>query len=839
LNYPLEKLSRQSFELVVLEICRSIFEGDIQHFRSGASEFHIGTFRKFPNAESSWQGRILIEAKFSTRPVSSIGDPDFFKRDKSTVKKEIKKIKRLQSEFPVEGYLLFTNRIAPAKTVQEIVSYISKETHLKQVMIIGRHQLNAFLDQLPQLVSQFIVDDPNEGVHNLPSRRASPHFVGREAELKRIDQEFDAPNSPIAVVITGVGGVGKTALAKEYANQTKSKYQHSFFIQGSTPDIFNSQLASLSDQLSLPSVQDQKPHFHKVIDGFQPSKKIFRSGTQDPKARLNQAFDKLRLLKNWLLIIDDADTDIMQTEITSTLSRFDGSGRFLITSRMASWPEEFPIIQLHSLRRSESIAFLASKLGLKHDQASQPAIQRLAELLADFPLGMHLAAAFIDKQNISVEAFLDMWEKSKTESFSSALADVLKKNFSTLSSPARFVISICSHLGMAPIPRSLLNHLKDLINKEEKEQSIEPLAIEDALDELSTYGLISLEPDIFLLHDLLIKILREDSNSETLQIALNWLASFVPKHSEDVRTWPIWESIKPHVQELISQGEEAGIPHPTIQLANMLGLFLLNKGQFKAAEIFFRKSLKLFDEHHVPQPLERSSILTNLGFILRETNRLSEAEPLMREDLQIIQKYLGEDHPRLATSLNNLAFLLRDLGRLNEAEPLLRRALDIDQSRFGPDSSEIATDLNNLALLLTETGRLSEAELFLRKALEISKTHLGTEHPATAIQLSNLAQLLQATGQLDQSEQLMQQALSIDEASFGPDHPNVAIKLNNLAQLSLQLGRLEEAKHWFERALSVLQTSYGNGHPKTEAVAKQLYKLTGEDRSSTMIPQKG
>ena len=244
----------------------------------------------------------------------------------------------------------------------------------------------------------------------------------------------------------------------------------------------------------------------------------------------------------------------------------------------------------------------------------------------------------------------------------------------------------------------------------------------------------------FRIHRLVQEAIRErlpdEQRGAILQSALWMVNNYLPGDPppDDVRSWPIWEPMVAHVEELISEAVKAGIGQPTSRLANMLGMFIAEKSLWP------------------------------------------EAEPFARLALEIDEQMLEPDHPRVAVRLNNLAQLLQATNRLSEAEPLMRRALDIDEKSYGPAHPKVAIRLNNLAQLLQATNRLSEAEPLMRRALDIDEKSYGPAHPKVAIDLNNLAALLQATNRLSEAEPLMRRALDIDEKSYGPAHPKVAIR---------------------------------------------------------------
>jgi tetratricopeptide (TPR) repeat protein len=213
---------------------------------------------------------------------------------------------------------------------------------------------------------------------------------------------------------------------------------------------------------------------------------------------------------------------------------------------------------------------------------------------------------------------------------------------------------------------------------------------------------------------------------EWIALSLRLVTKYAPGDADDVRTWPVWDLLRPHAAEVPD--------HPKV-----------------------------------------ANDLSNLAMLLQDTNRPVEAELLMHRALRIDEASFGTDHPEVAADLNNLARLLYATNRLAEAEPLMRRALWIDEASFGIDHPEVATDLNNLAQVLHNRNRLADAEPLMRRALQIDEASFGTDHPRVATDLTNLARLLFNTNRLAEAESLMLRALQIDEASFGPNHPDVAI----------------------------------------------------------------
>jgi len=220
----------------------------------------------------------------------------------------------------------------------------------------------------------------------------------------------------------------------------------------------------------------------------------------------------------------------------------------------------------------------------------------------------------------------------------------------------------------------------------------------------------------------------------------------------DVRTWPRWNPLRPHVAFVVAEADAAGIGEPTAGLMNKLGVLL----NIKALH--------------------------------------AEAEPLMRRVVDITEKSMGEGHPNFAAALNNLVQLLHATNRLEEAEPLMRRALEIDERSYGPEHPNVAIRLNSLAQLLQATNRLEAAEPLMRRALQIDERSDGPEHPDVARDLNNLARLLKATNRLQEAEPLSRRMVGIFldfTRRTGHPHPRLEAAWANYAAILKDLGRSE------------------------------------------------
>lgn len=695
---------------------------------------------------------------------------------------------------------------------------------------------------------------------NLPYASLGTLFKGRDAFLTCLRERL--ANHAATLIkghaIHGLGGVGKTRSAVEYALRYGAHYTALLFVAADSPATMDTKLAALchADVLNLPA--------RKLTDQSEQKAAVLVWLNAHP---------------GWLLILDNADSEDALAAVDQLLPRLAG-GHVLITSRLTDYAGGIDTMTLDVLSDEDATAFLIERTD-GHRTTAPDDDARALELvreLGGLALALEQVAAHIRKERLSFANYLELWHHSTAEAlhwynartmhYPRSLAVTYQTSVDRLSEPAKEFFRVLSWLAPDPIPFSALD------------SEHAPTDARSLLAELENFSLARRDTasNAFTVHRLVQEITRQqqlaEASTPALLIALLWFSElFLIGDSQDVSTWPVLEPIAGHIRSVALHAAERDISAPTAFILNHVAVLYYTKAQYAVAEPLYRHSLALYetflgsDHSHAAstfnnlatlllttnrlveaEPLFRKALaiwettlvegdpriitaINNLAQLLKATNRLAEAEPLMRHSLAMSESAFGKDHPQVAASLNNLAQLLRITNRDSEAEQLMRQALAIDQAAFGPDHPKVAIRLNNLATLLLATNRLTEAESFLRKTLTIWESSFGNEDPHVASALNNLAQVLQATDRIAEAEPLMRRALAIDEVAYGTDHPAVAIELHNLARLLQATNRLAEAEPLMWRMLIILAKftlSTGHEHPNLHAAFTSFLKFREE-----------
>jgi tetratricopeptide (TPR) repeat protein len=697
-------------------------------------------------------------------------------------------------------------------------------------------------------------------IHNLPFL-PNPLFTGREADLERLGEHLNKRGEVAltqTVALHGLGGVGKTQLAVEYAWKHLERYEGVLWVRADNPEALDAALAGLAGVLGLPE-----------------------AAAKEQRIQIDAVLGWLKRHERWLLIADNADTDEAAGAVRKRLAP-DLACHVVVTSRLSRWPTNMPHLPVDLLLPKNAIYYLQERVAKEgHYAGDDTAAGKLAEELGYLPLALEQAVAFIielrwsfDKYREPLRKLLDRHREGATR-YPASVAKTWNITLEKLSPLSRGLLRLAAWFAPDAISRGIFS-ADPTILAEALSQSVEvsDLAIEEALGELDRYSIIRLTAATVSVHRLLQAVeqdsLGEEERKRWLVVAGRLFNVFAPRQSWDVSTWSIWISLAPHADSLLEHTGRYGVDIdmlPIALMADHYGSFLLARAAYAKAESLYQRALAILEKALGPDHPDVAWSLNGLGCLDTDLGRYAEAEalleraraireqaldpahrdlaetlydlaalyrvqsqypkaePLYQRAQAIWEKALGLEHPDVAWSLNGLAGLYAEQGQFARAEPLYQRALAIREKALAQDHPEIATSLNNLAALYWDQGQYARAELLYKRARAIREKTLGRDHPEMATSLNNLAGLYRNLGRFAEAEPLFNEALGIREKALGPDHPDVATSLNNLALLYVDQGQCTKAEPLYQRALANREKALGPEHPAVAAILNNMAEL--------------
>jgi tetratricopeptide (TPR) repeat protein len=627
-------------------------------------------------------------------------------------------------------------------------------------------------------------------------------FSGRARELAALDEALARDRAIVAVC--GLGGTGKSSLAREYVRRNRERYAVAWWLNAQTEDAIVDGLVRLGAL------------FVRGLDGH-PDR---RAAARQVTGSILQGF-----AKPVLLVFDNLEDE----RLLRAWLPAEGT-RALVTSRDSAWTSDVSIVALQTWPLDTAVSYLLRESG--RADFSEADARSIAEALGGLPLAMaHAAASLRGMRMVTPARYLERigerlksaprtaeYPRSVFATFSAAIAQA-EEQAAGAAAALRFAASF------APdgIPDELFRQPRELYvaGFPEGYQLDEALG---ALDRLSLLAFSDASRS-YSLHRL-VQLAALDM--EVAGGADAWRESAVAvadAASPDAtfESWPECARLMPHARAALENLSSSAASPRAGRLAHASGVYLRERGDYAGAEPLLTRGLAMRESALGADHPDVAASLNELGILLGAQGRYEEANRCYVRAQGILEKALGPGHRDVAISLNSLACSYYEQGRYYEAALLLSRALAIWEDTLGPEHSNVARALGNLAGVYYAQRRYDEAEQPARRALELTERALGPDHPHVAIYLNNVGELEYRRGRCDEAEQLLDRALAIWEgAALGPDHPDVAITLNVLGCVYEAQGRLSEAEAIHRRALAIREKALGPAHA---AVATTLLGL--------------
>ena len=604
-------------------------------------------------------------------------------------------------------------------------------------------------------------------IWNIPHRE-NPNFTGREDLLARLrDSLISNQHAALTQAIHGLGGVGKTQLAVEYAYRHEQDYALVWWVRAEEAATLAADYAALAGELNLPekSAKDQRTIIEAV------------------RRYLEQN-------KNWLFIFDNAGN---QAEVFEYLPRT-SLGHVIITSRNPNWRGTASPLPVQVMEPSEAIDFLNKRTG----HTDKIGAASLAETLGYLPLALEQAGAYIEQSTISYDEYLELFreyqhdllkEGTPSLDYPDTVATTWNISFQQVqeaSPEGANLLNLCAYLAPDDIPIELIQEGAPHLPESLARAVANPLLFNKTIAVLRCYSLVEREGDTLSVHRLVQVVTRdrmdEDAKKTWAETALRLIDDAFPSNiTTDMRSWPICSRLLPHALDVDKHCRALNmILESAGSLLKQVGLYLQVRAKFVEAKEVFQRALRIDEEAYGSDHPEVATDVNLIGYVLELLGDLKGAKEHYERALKIGEEAYGANHPKVAIWVNNLGGALQSLGDLKGAKEHYERALKIDTMAYGPDHLSVARDVNNLGSVLESLGDLKGAKEHYERALKIDTVAYGSDHLSVARDVNNLGHVLESLGDLKGAKKHYVRALRIFTKYLGEDHPNTKIVKNNL-----------------------------------------------------------
>ncbi len=651
--------------------------------------------------------------------------------------------------------------------------------------------------------------------HWLVPYRRNDYYTGYEQTLQALYKALHTKRAAVLTqALSGLGGIGKTQLALEYAYRYRDEYTAVVWIGADSQAVLLSRLDYVAQQLGLSILEPRNQQ--QVLFAFH---QWFSSQT------------------NWLLILDNVE-DLAILDMVFPDENARRRGHIVLTTRAQAvgvWANKIAVETMGEeegatllLRRAKVIP-RSGPLEAAAEEDREKARVISAEL-DGLALALDQAGAYIDEAPSSLAEYLDLYRARRAallrrrgtavSGHPDSVTTTFELSFDKIQqvnpAAAELLLS-CAFLHPDAIPEELImdgaSHAGALLQSVETD----PIQLQEALGTLSRYSLLrrNVSARTLSTHRLVQAVLKDMMDEATQrQRAEQAVQAMVHAFAlEGSDTWQHAERYTPHalacaelIEQLRLEGETAAI------LLSRTGLYLRQRAQYGQAQQFHEQALARYEQLFGPEDPEVATALNNLALVYQEQRKHAEAQGLFERAEGILAKAYPLGHPDRARILANLASCHRSQGELREACRLGELAVAMLEKTLGPEDLDLAAALSTLATVNRDQGDTQRAEPLYQRALAIKERALPPGHPLIAFNLSAFATNFHLQLRFDRAAAYQERALAILEQALGPDHPEVALCLFCLADTYMMRRDFKRAERCNLRSLAIYEKAEGPIH---------------------------
>ncbi len=612
---------------------------------------------------------------------------------------------------------------------------------------------------------------------NLPLATANYTVIqDKEKELK------DKLAKDQIVVISGIGGMGKSTLAKkcgyDYKQQIGWKVR---WIKGTQID---QEFFTLAKDLNI------------ITDNLRPEeiRNIVYGGLE-------------RLPKKQILLIFD---NVEETEkIEQYLMNLPNHVKVVITTRQTDLLKGIEAIKVEGFSEEKAKIYLKAALGKNESE-----VGKFVNTVGQSPFRLDKVVAYFNKHKLTnVDDYIKEYDKiKKGRSQNEEIypeVELLFRDLKEKSPESWRLLKYLAYLDAEGVPLELISNImgKPLEDLEKCVNDLEKLSLMKAINEDNKQ---ILKVSHRIVQEETKKALKEEDQTQSQEILEKLIKEVdqgFPMINENPEDWGKVMGVVSHAKMLIEETKEINQTDGRANLLSKIGAYFyyinFNYGE---AINYWEELLKHQRNIHTANHPDVASSLDNVGLAYQDlggTENVKIGLQNLEKALKMRQALYPGNNSDVARSLNNVGRAYEALGgTVNVKIGLqnLEKALKMWQALYPDNNSDVACSLNNVGLAYKALG----GAVNVKKGLEYQeaslkmwqKLHPGS-HIDVATSLNNVGRAYEALGgegNVKKGLEHLEESLKMIQELFPGNHPDVAISLDNVGVAYKGLGGEENVK---------------------------------------------
>ncbi|OJW53971.1 MAG: hypothetical protein BGO67_07855 [Alphaproteobacteria bacterium 41-28] len=707
---------------------------------------------------------------------------------------------------------------------------LSGQKKKRRFLQIGSIVLSLFL--ITFIIFKFLSPDRETGQDShlirsdliLPSDRT---LLNRTEQLAQLENKFKEREGIQTVALVGIGGAGKTTLARQFARQ--QKMNTIWEINAETKASLIASFEKLAEVLSI-TKEDQI-----ILKGLIEIK--------DPIAREEKHIqfvkERLKSRSPWFLVFDNVESFLdIQKYFPYDVETW-GKGKIIITTRDSNIQNNSYITDSMEVGRLDPDQMLNLFMRIMKHNDKKPLVPiQVEEIKAalkeipPFPLDVTLAADYIQTANISLPIYINNLNNYSNE-FNDVLETVLKG--SNLYTKTRYkiialslqrliethpdfagLLLLISHLDSQNIPRELLEEFKGKIITDNFIYNLKrhSLILEKSSKENESISEFSIHRSIQQVCSIYLNNLkRKEQEQKKLDVLASFLIQYLDKLilNDDI---PRIKGVVSHIETFLKHSEFISASERCI-LEGKLGFIYLYLGRFLQSIKILKNSLSICIECYGNKHVKTAWIMRALGLAYKSMGELDAGITFLENSLTIYRRHYGDKNEETVETTFSLGILYRAMCHYRNAKSLLEEGVAFFEKKYGKSHIKVAWVLAQLGVLYKRMGYYHEAVNTFERAIAIYKIRYSSIDIYTSWVLVGLGDVYRILGDQKKALQALHQSLEVVNEYYGYKNQQAALVYICIGNAYKKLGNYEKALALLKEGNEIYSAHFGTNHIET------------------------